>query len=156
MSINQRKHIRFSLDIPATIVNKYGERQDTILQQVSIGGCFTAWEENIFAGDEFRLEIELPNKNRLPLACKAIYRFEDTGIGISFTDICQFEQELISSIIANRMEQEGIPGEIDPFAQPARLVEEDPTVIISDLRRSRDLVPDPMGSGDGNEAISQL
>ena len=53
MSINQRKHIRFSLDIPATIVNKYGERQDTILQQVSIGGCFTAWEENIFAGDEF-------------------------------------------------------------------------------------------------------
>jgi hypothetical protein len=152
MSINQRKHIRFSLDIPATIVNKYGERQDTVLQQVSIGGCFTGWEENIYAGDEFRLEIELPNKNRLPLACKAIYRFEDTGIGISFTDICQFEQELISSIIANRMEQEGIPGEVDPFAQPARLLEDDPTVIISDPRRSREATFEPAMAADGNDA----
>ena len=152
MSINQRKHIRFSLDIPATIVNKYGERQETVLQQVSIGGCFTGWEENILAGDEFRLEIELPNKNRLPLDCKAIYRFEDTGIGISFTDICQFEQELISSIIANRMEQEGIPGEVNPFAQPARLIEDDPTVIISDPRRSREAMFEPLMSAEGNDA----
>ena len=153
MSINQRKHIRFSLDIPATIVNKYGERQDTVLQQVSIGGCFTGWEENVFAGDEFRLEIELPNKNRLPLACKAIYRFEDTGIGISFTDICQFEQELISSIIANRMEQEGIPGEVDPFALPARNIEDDPTVIISDPRRPIDTL-EPVMSTEGIDAVS--
>jgi len=148
MSINQRKHIRFSLDIPATIVNKYGERQDTVLQQISIGGCFTGWEDNIFAGDEFRLEVELPNKNRLPLACKAIYRFEDTGIGITFMDVCQFEQELISSIISNRMEQEGIPGEVDPFAQPARTIEDDPTVIIADPRRQRDHLAEPVLSAE--------
>ena len=76
MSISNRKHIRFSLDIPATLVTRYGERQETILQQISIGGCFTGWEENIFPGDEFRLEVGLPNGNRLPLRCKAVYRFD--------------------------------------------------------------------------------
>ena len=27
------------------------------------------------------MEIELPNKNYLPLHCKALYRFDHTGIG---------------------------------------------------------------------------
>ena len=119
MSINQRKHVRFSLDIPAVMITKYGERQNTLLQQISVGGCFTDWEENIYAGDEFRLEIELPNKNRLPLTCKAVYRFEDTGIGVKFLHISQFEQELISKIIAHRMEAEGVPLSVSPFEEPA-------------------------------------
>src|SRR5687767_1643117 len=118
MSINQRKHVRFSLDIPAVMITKYGERQNTLLQQISVGGCFTDWEENIYAGDEFRLEIELPNKNRLPLSCKAVYRFEDTGIGVKFLNISQFEQELISTIIAHRMEAEGVPLSVSPFEEP--------------------------------------
>ena len=118
MSINQRKHVRFSLDIPAILISKYGERQNTLLQQISIGGCFTDWEENIYAGDEFRLEIELPNKNRLPLTCKAVYRFENTGIGVKFLNISQFEQELISKIIAYRMDTEGVPLSVSPFEEP--------------------------------------
>ncbi len=147
MSINKRQHIRFSLDIPAILVNKFGERQETMLQQISVGGCFTGWEENVYAGDEFRLEIELPNKNFLPLTCKAIYRFEDTGIGIIFTDISQFEQELISSIITDRLEKEGLPGNIDPFAQPSRQLEEDPVVVISDPRRQREEILERIMSG---------
>ena len=119
MSINQRKHVRFSLDIPAILITKYGEKQQTLLQQISIGGCFTDWEENIYAGDEFRLEIELPNKNRLPLSCKAIYRFENTGIGVRFLNISQFEQELVSKIIAHRLEVEGVPLSVSPFDEPA-------------------------------------
>ena len=123
MSINQRKHVRFSLDIPAILITKYGE-----LQQISIGGCFTDWEENIYSGDEFRLEIELPNKNRLPLSCKAVYRFEDTGIGVKFLNISQFEQELISKIIAHRMEVEGVPLSVSPFEEPSTFVKE-PTLV---------------------------
>ena len=119
MSINQRKHVRFSLDIPAILITKYGEKQNTLLQQISIGGCFTDWEENIYSGDEFRLEIELPNKNRLPLSCKAVYRFEDTGIGVKFLNISQFEQELISKIIAHRMDVEGVPLSVSPFEEPS-------------------------------------
>ena len=118
MSINQRKHVRFSLDIPAILITKYGEKQNTLLQQISVGGCFTDWEENIYAGDEFRLEIELPNKNRLPLSCKAVYRFENTGIGVKFLNISQFEQELISKIIAHRMDVEGVPLSVSPFEEP--------------------------------------
>lgn len=125
-----------------------GDRIDTVLEQISIGGCFAAWDENIFAGDHFRLEIELPNRNRLPLQCKAIYRFEDAGIGFTFTDISRFEQELIASIISSRLEEQGLPGSIDPFARPDRRTEEDPTVLVSDTRRSREAILDEIMSGN--------
>lgn len=138
MSINQRQHIRFSLDIPATLITKFGERQETMLQQISIGGCFTGWEEYIYAGDEFRLEIELPNKNRLPLACKAVYRFDDTGIGVRFTDVSQFEQQLIASIIEHRLSMEGLPVEIDPFSRPAKSVENDKPYGNAGAREERE------------------
>ena len=149
MSIEQRKHTRFSLEIPAVIHTKFGERQVTFLQQISIGGCFTGWEENIYAGDEFRLEIELPNKNRLPLACKAIYRFENTGIGVSFLDISQFEQSLISKVIAERLKLEGLPLHIDPFTQPQRTVAEGQRHGLADARQEReDKLESVMSSDD--------
>jgi len=148
MSINQRKHTRFSLDIPATIVTKFGDRQETLLQQISIGGCFTDWEENIYAGDEFRLEIELPNKNRLPLKCKAIYRFEDTGIGVRFYEISQFEQELISKIISERMIREGLPIFPDPFNQPSKYIEVDESPKITNRRHEREEMLEKAMSGE--------
>ena len=147
MSINQRKHVRFSLDIPAVLITKYGERQHTLLQQISIGGCFTDWEENIYAGDEFRLEIELPNKNRLPLSCKAVYRFEDTGIGVKFLNISEFEQSLISKIIAHQMDAEGVPLSVSPFDEPKRFSAPDVEPRVSTPQEQRDaLLTEAMSS----------
>jgi hypothetical protein len=140
MSINQRQHIRFSLDIPAIICSKWGEKRETRLQQISIGGCFTDWDENILIGDEFRLEIELPNKNYLPLRCKALYRFEDTGIGARFLDICKFEQDLLASVIAHKLDQEGVPLNVDPFTVPPTFVPEETSPRITDIRQKRDAV----------------
>lgn len=148
MSINQRQHIRFSLDIPAIIHTKFGEKQETRLEQISIGGCFTGWEENIYVGDEFRMEIELPNKNYLPLQCKALYRFDHTGIGVKFIDICEFEQELISRIIANKLELVGVPLQIDPFTLPPTFVGEDPSPRITDIKQKRDAVLQRIMSAD--------
>jgi len=148
MSINQRQHIRFSLDIPATIYTKFGEKQETRLDQISIGGCFTGWEENIYVGDEFRMEIELPNKNFLPLQCRALYRFDHTGLGVKFIDISEFEQELISKIIAHKLELEGVPVNMDPFTLPPTFVGEDPTPRVSDIRQKRDAVLQRIMSGD--------
>ena len=148
MSINQRKHIRFSLDIPAIIYTKHGERQETRLEQISIGGCFTGWEENIYIGDEFRMEIELPNKNYLPLYCRALYRFEHTGIGVKFIGITEFEQELISRIIAHKLEAEGVPLQIDPFTLPPTFIAEKPSPLITDIRQKRDAVLEKIMSGD--------
>src|SRR5688572_10341865 len=128
MSINQRKHVRFSLDIPAMLITKFGERQQTLLQQISVGGCFTDWEENIYVGDVFRLEVELPNRNRLPLRCKAVYRFDDTGIGVKFVNISEFEQSLVSKIIAHRMEMEGVPLSVSPFDEPRKFEDRGPRV----------------------------
>ncbi len=148
MSIAQRQHIRFSLDIPATIYTKFGERQETMLQQISVGGCFTGWEENIFVGDEFRMEIELPNGNFLPLQCKALYRFDHTGIGVKFLDITQFEQELISKIIAFRLEEEGVPLQIDPFNPPPAFVDDEEPPRVTDIRQKRDAVLQRIMAGD--------
>jgi hypothetical protein len=148
MSINQRKHIRFSLDIPAIIYSKFGEKQETRLDQISIGGCFTSWEEDIYPGDEFRLEIELPNKNHLPLFCRAVYRFDHTGIGVKFVDICEFEQELISKIIADKLELEGVPLQTDPFTLPPTFINDDATPRITDIRQKRDAVLQRIMSGD--------
>jgi hypothetical protein len=140
MSINQRRHIRFSLDIPAVIQFQSGVRQPTRLEQISIGGCFTIWEEDIFVGDEFRIEIELPNKNFLPLWCKALYRFDHAGIGVKFIDVTRFEQELISRIIEAKLDAEGVPLQIDPFTVPPTFVGDDPTPRITEIRRKRDLI----------------
>jgi PilZ domain len=125
MPIEQRQHIRFSLDIPAVRYNKFGERFDIMLQQISIGGCLTNWDEDLFTGDEFRMEIELPNTNRLPLVCKVLYRFEEAGVGVKFVDLTKFEQELVSKIIAYRLDQEGLPVQISAFSQPRKFAQPD-------------------------------
>jgi hypothetical protein len=148
MSINQRQHIRFSLDIPAIIYTKFGERQETRLEQISIGGCFTGWEENIYVGDEFRMEIELPNKNYLPLQCRALYRFENAGVGVKFIDISGFEQSLISKIIAHKLDMEGVPLQVDPFTLPPTFVGEDPSPRITEIREKRDSILERIMSVD--------
>lgn len=148
MSIDQRQHIRFSLDIPAIIYSKFGEKQETLLQQISIGGCFTGWEENIYVGDEFRMEIELPNKNYLPLYCKTLYRFDHTGLGVKFIDICEFEQELISKIIAHKLDMEGVPLQVDPFVPPPTFTAEEPSPRVTDIRAKRDAVLERLMAGD--------
>src|SRR5687767_13404972 len=104
MSIEQRRFIRFSLDIPAFYHKNNGEVARTFIRQVSISGCLAEWDENIFTGDQFRLELELPNKNRLPLLCKVLYKFPGKGIGSKFLDVTLFEQELIGQIISQTLE----------------------------------------------------
>ncbi len=124
MSIEKRRFIRFSLDIPAVRFNNDGEPIHIMINQISIGGCFLDWEDSLLIGQEFRLEILLPNKNYLPLACKAVYRFNGKGIGVKFVDIFQFEQELIAEIISDNLESAGLPVLVDPFIQPPRFIEE--------------------------------
>ena len=124
MSIEKRRFIRFSLDIPVTRFAENGRPIPTYIRQVSVGGCMTDWEEDIYAGDEFRIEMQLPNKNKLPLMCKAIYRYTGKGIGIKFHDVSQFEQELIAQIISENLENEGLPVLVDPFTQPPKFTEQ--------------------------------
>ncbi|HMQ02438.1 MAG TPA: PilZ domain-containing protein [Pyrinomonadaceae bacterium] len=151
MSSDQRQHTRFSLEIPAIIFTKSGERQDTVLQQISVGGCFTGWEENIYTGDEFRMEIQLPNRNRLPLSCRAVYRFENTGVGVKFVDISAFEQSLLSSIIREKLRSEGLPSDVDPFYRPKAFVDTDALPVSRPTPRdSMESILDSIMSGEGN------
>lgn len=118
MPIFQRQHIRFSLDVPAFRCPKYGEKIEIALPQISIGGCLMDWDENIYTGEHFRLEIQLPNQNRLPLLCKVLYIFENNGIGVKFIDATKFEQDLIASTILHSLAESGLPLQVDPFAVP--------------------------------------
>ena len=137
MGIEHRRHIRFSLDIPAIRYTKYGEAIDTVISQISIGGCLAEWDENVYVGDEFRLLLQLPNRNYLPLTCKALYKFADNGIGTKFVDITQFEQELLAKIISQTLEKEGVPLQIDPFALPRNAVKNE-VPKITDARQQKD------------------
>lgn len=137
MGIEHRRHIRFSLDIPAIRYTKYGEAVDTVISQISIGGCLAEWDENVYVGDEFRLLLQLPNRNYLPLTCKALYKFADNGIGTKFVDITQFEQELLAKIISQTLEKEGLPLQIDPFALPRNTVKNE-IPKITDVRQQKD------------------
>lgn len=133
MSIEKRRFIRFSLDIPAKRYAEKGEVVETMVQQISVGGCMLGHEEPIFPGDEFRMELTLPNKNRLPVTCKAIYKFEGRGIGIKFHEICQFEQELLAEVISSNLEKEGLPLLVDPFTQPPMFINYDEQIHSSAL-----------------------
>ena len=137
MGIEHRRHIRFSLDIPAIRYTRYGEAVNTMISQISISGCLAEWDESVYVGDEFRLLIQLPNKNFLPLVCKAMYKFADNGIGTKFLDITQFEQELLATIISKTLEKQGLSLQVDPFAQPKKPIKKE-TPRITDKQGKRD------------------
>ena len=118
MSIEQRRFIRFSLDIPALRQDENGEKHQIVLHQISVGGCLTSADEHIYTGDEFRVLLRLPNGNLLPLACKALYKYAGVGIGAKFLDITEFEQQLLADVISQTLEAEGLPLQVDPFAHP--------------------------------------
>lgn len=150
MSLNQRQHIRFSLDLPAIRHTKFGEKLDVLLHQISIGGCLLEWDDAILTGEVFRLEIELPNGNWLPLVCKVLYKFEDNGIGAKFLDITKFEQELVGRIISHSLSQTGFQHQVDPFAQPPKFNEElrkkEPS--LTDNRKQKDELLEKIMSSD--------
>jgi hypothetical protein len=142
MSTEQRRHIRFSLDIPAIRYTKYGEAAELLLNQISLGGCLTEWDETVYAGDEFRLLIQLPNRNYLPLACKALYRFEGNGIGAKFMGITHFEQELLTRVISHNLERQGLALQVDPFAPPKKIYNSNESPKITDSRQQKEEILD--------------
>lgn len=125
MTIEKRRFIRFSLDIPAFLMGEEGDEVRAMIRQLSVGGCQADWSDNLFLKDEFRLEFPLPNKNRLPLTAKVIYRLPGRWIGIKFEGICKFEQELLAQIISDSLNSAGLPLLVDPFTAPPGYVEED-------------------------------
>lgn len=147
MSITQRKHIRFSLDIPASLRKRTGKVRTIILSQISVGGCLSEWDLSLYTGDEFRLEIELPNGNRLPIRCKAIYRFENMGVGVKFLDMTKFEQSLLSQIIKAHLDDEGLPSGVDIFAQPAPFADGE-GLKLTDYREKREEMLEEVMSSD--------
>jgi hypothetical protein len=132
MSTNQRQYLRFSLDIPAVFRSSAGEKLSTTLSQISVGGCLMPCHPNIYPGDHFRLEVELPNGNRIPLSCKAIYRVDEMGIGAKFLEVTQFERELLAMVIESKLESEDLPAVCDPMAAPARLFDRSDPLRITD------------------------
>jgi hypothetical protein len=145
MSISQRQFIRFSLDIPAILVRPGGERREAVVQQISVGGCLVNWDEGFYPGDEFRLELELPNKNRVPLTCKVVYCFDKEGIGAKFIDVTKFEQHLIAKTIAARLDLDGLPLPVDAFEKPPKFDEsEGPLKVSTDKERHEEKLEEIM------------
>lgn len=148
MSIEQRRHIRFSLDIPAARFTAFGEKIETMLTQISIGGCLAVWDAEVFIGDEFRLLVQLPNKNFLPLHCKVVYSAEDLGIGAKFLDITQYEQELLTKVIAQNLEEQGLPMQVNPFMQTKKFVRANEPKITDRRQQREEILEDVLSFND--------
>ncbi len=149
MPTEKRRFIRFSIDIPAVRFTKYGEALGIMLNQISVGGGFAIWDDDILVGEEFRVLIQLPNRNWLPLNCKVLYRFTDNGIGLKFSDITQFEQELISKIILRNLETQGLPFEVNPLGTPVINDAPETEPKITDKRLQKDgLLDDILSFGN--------
>jgi hypothetical protein len=118
MSIAQRRHNRLAVDLPAFRITSDGEKLETLIYQIGVGGCLIAWDESISKGDRFRMEVQLPNLNWLPLQCKAVYCFTEDAVGVQFENICKFEQDLLVEIMSNKLTRDGIPFDFDPFSPP--------------------------------------
>lgn len=118
MFIENRQHLRFSLDIPTYLNDKADKPIEVWVRQISIGGCLLDWGDFALRDEEFRLEFVLPNENRLPLRCKIIYRVTGNSVGVKFQDVTRFEQELLATVISESLEKEGLPLMVDPFSQP--------------------------------------
>lgn len=131
MSIENRRFIRFALDIPVTLADEKGKKIKTMIRQISIGGCLLDVNDKTLSkisGDELRLEFTLRNKNKLPLMGNAVYTDNNKWTGIKFYEITQFEQELIADVIAEIIENEGLPLTVNPFRTPPSFVDEEPTI----------------------------
>jgi hypothetical protein len=115
-----------------------GERRPAVVQQISVGGCLVDLDEGLYPGDEFRLELELPNKNRLPLTCKVVYCFDNAGIGAKFLDITKFEQALIAKTISSRLDLDGLPLPIDAFEKPPKFDDAEMILKISSEKEKRE------------------
>ncbi len=149
MPTNHRQYTRFSLDIPALLCGRRGEKHPAVLQQISVGGCLMTRRNELYPGDEFRLEVELPNGNYLPLQCKAIYRFADDGVGAKFLDLTRFEQELLAKIIEANLEKDGLPMVCDPLVAPAGLFELIDPLRAIDPRSKREVLLEEVMSLNG-------
>lgn len=146
MSTENRRYIRFLLDIPAVKHKNDSQSAETFIKQISIGGCLTEWDDTLFPGDYFRLEVPLPNKNHLPLMCKVVYKVENKGVGVKFYEIEQFEQELLSAVISERLENEGLPLLVDPFTLPPRYAEKHMREIEDQKRKQEELIEEAIAS----------
>ncbi len=121
---------------------------ETVLNQISIGGCLAAWDAEVYVGDEFRLLVELPNKNFLPLQCKVLHCSEDATIGAKFLDITQFEQELLTKIISQSLEEHGLPLQISPFVQPKTFVKSEEPRLTNKRREKEEIIENILSLND--------
>ncbi|MGH7782348.1 MAG: PilZ domain-containing protein [Candidatus Binatia bacterium] len=134
MPISQRQFIRFSLEVPAIMFRTGGERSRVLIEQISVGGCLVDADDGFYPGDEFRMELEMPNKNRLPLTCKVVYRFDNDAIGAKFVDITKFEQDLVAKTISALLELDGLPLPVDAFEAPPKFDEAEVMLKVSTPR----------------------
>lgn len=105
------------MEVEARIRPDSGERVGAVVSDISLGGCFFEglWVEA--AGEAFSVELRMPNGNWLPLECERV-RCEDGGVGVRFTDVTLFQQELLAKVISAAAAKAGVPEKTDLLAAP--------------------------------------
>ncbi len=103
---NQRRHPRYHTDVPV-IIYEAADAVESHITQISRGGCLTLPtlppQSNPGIKMSFRLSEQLPFIN-----CNGeiLYTIKDKGTGVAFTEISQFNKDLITEYFENSLAAE--------------------------------------------------
>jgi hypothetical protein len=84
----RRNAERYRVTLNASWVGKRATRPATVTD-LSVGGCFVLAEDLVEPEELVRIEVELPNQERLVLWGHVIYRMEEIGFGVRFSRFMQ-------------------------------------------------------------------
>ncbi len=110
MSSKQLPSHENSLNIPAFRFTEKGEKVETIVREINLDDFLIMLEENIQPVEDFRLEIQLPDQNWLPLVCKSVERESDADVSCAkLIDITDFELELLGHVLEHEDDLLDVP-----------------------------------------------
>ena len=93
----RRKTIRVPVNFAVKWQGSWARRGGG-LTDLSIGGCFILTEDLVKEGEEVRLEIRLP-KGRLCLSGEVVYKIEELGFALRFTDASDADRKQLEWLI---------------------------------------------------------
>ena len=74
-------------------------RREGYIADLSMTGCFILTPDLVKTGEQVKLEIELPRRGALKLEGEVVYKVEEMGFAISFTNAGETDRQQLQWLI---------------------------------------------------------
>jgi Tfp pilus assembly protein PilZ len=114
---NKRLHPRVEISWEARLENS-DKSQEVILKDISLGGAFVVCQEPLAMQDQFKIIINLPNSEALPLNAEVVWsnanmpldKVVNRGMGIKFINNAPREHQQLQEAINAALEKSNESG----------------------------------------------